>query len=115
MNLSFPRGGNPIQYKRLMPGRFLSTMRYDRPTMKPIVAFTSALFMAGCATLDAAPPTKLPEVRPGYVAGYLQPSQLPDSFVLLPPPPAPGSATYAADEDVYKAMRNLRDTPRWVL
>jgi acid phosphatase (class A) len=83
--------------------------------MRTIVAFTSALLMTGCATLDAEPPTKLPEVRRGYVAGYLQPSQLPDSLALLPPPPAPGSASHAADEDVYKATRNLRDTPRWVL
>ncbi len=60
-----------------------------------------------------SPPTKLPEVRPGYVAGYLQPAQLPDSLAVVAPPPAPGSAILAADEEVYKATRRLRDTPRW--
>jgi acid phosphatase (class A) len=55
----------------------------------------------------------LPEVRPGYVAGYLQPNELPDSRALLPPPPAPGSAAMAADLEVYRATRALRDTPRW--
>lgn len=74
----------------------------------------AAAFAAGCATV-APPPTELPEVRPGYVAGYLQPGQLPDGVALLPPPPAPGSAALAADEEAYKATRKLRDSPRWAL
>jgi acid phosphatase (class A) len=83
--------------------------------MRPLAAYISALFVTGCATLDAEPPTKLPEVRPGYVAGYLQPSQLPDSLALLPAPPAAGSPAFAADEDVYRSTRRFRDTPRWAL
>ena len=74
-----------------------------------------ALFvLAGCATVPP-PPTDLPEVRPGYVAGYLQPNQLPDTVALLPPPPAAGSAALAADEEMYKATRKLKETPRWTL
>ena len=74
-----------------------------------------ALFvLAGCATV-APPPTDLPEIRPGYVAGYLQPNQLPDGVALLPAPPAPGSAAPAADEEAYKATRRHRGTPRWTL
>lgn len=67
--------------------------------------------LTGCAAV--APPTELAEVRPGYVAGYLQPNQLPDSLALLPPPPAAGSAALAADEDAYRSTRALRDTARW--
>jgi acid phosphatase (class A) len=70
--------------------------------------------LAGCATV-APPPTDLPEVRPGYVAGYLQANQLPDGVALLPPPPAAGSAAAAADEEAYKAARKLKDTPRWAM
>lgn len=74
-----------------------------------------ALFvLAGCASV-APPPTELPEVRPGYVAGYLQPNQLPDGVALAPPPPSPGSAAAAADEEAYKAARKLKDTARWAL
>ncbi len=70
--------------------------------------------MAGCASVGTTvPPTELPEVRPGYVAGYLQPNELPDSKALLPLPPAPGSAAMAADEEAYRTTRALRDTPRW--
>ena len=71
---------------------------------------------AGCASVVApTPPTELPEVRPGYVAGYLQPNELPDSRALLPAPPAPGSAAMAADAEAYRTARALRDTPRWAL
>jgi acid phosphatase (class A) len=72
-------------------------------------------FAAACATVEAPPPTQLAEVRPGYVAGYLRPQQLPDSLALVAKPPAAGSAELAADEEAYRSTRRLRDTPRWVL
>lgn len=76
----------------------------------------AAALVAGCATV--VPPTspdQLPQVRPNYVIGYLQPAELPDSQALLPPPPAAGTAALAADEDAYRSTRKLRDTPRWTL
>lgn len=71
--------------------------------------------VAGCTLVEVAPepPTKLPEVRPGYVAGYLTPEQLPNSVKLLPPPPAQESAALAADLDFHKSTRKWRDQPRW--
>ena len=74
----------------------------------------AAALAAGCATV--VPPTspdQLPQVRPNYVIGYLQPTELPDSQALLPPPPAAGTAALAADEDAYRSTRKLLDTPRW--
>ena len=83
--------------------------------MKTRIAIAAALAAAsGCATVEL-PPTSLPEVRPGYVAGYLQPNQLPDVASILPPPPAEGSAAYAADQELYKAAGKLHNTPRWKL
>ena len=73
----------------------------------------STVLIAGCAAVVTPPPTVLPEVRPGYVAGYLQPNELPDSKAMLPPPPASGSAALAADEETYRSTRALRDAPRW--
>jgi len=87
---------------------FIESARFSRPVL------LAALLAAGCATV-APPPTELPEVRPGYVAGYLQPAELPDGVALLPPPPAAGSAAVAADEEAYRATRKLKDTPRWKL
>lgn len=83
-----------------------------------IAALTAlaAALAAGCATVVAPTnPAELSQGRPGYVAGYLPPVQLPDSQALLPPPPAAGSAALAADEDAYRSTRKLRDTPRWAL
>lgn len=75
------------------------------------------LVLGGCAGVDhvASPPTDLPDVRPGYVAGYLKPDQLPDTATLLPPPPAPGSAALAADEETYRTYAKLHAGPRSAL
>ena len=52
------------------------------------------------------PPTSIEAV--GYVReglslpkGYLDPADLPDSLALLPPPPQPGSAAFAADQAAF--------------
>src|SRR6478672_6655876 len=91
----------------------LITMRRD--TMGSRIAnLFLPMVIVGCATVEApVPPTQLPEVRPGYVAGYLLPEQLPDTLALVGKPPAPGSPQLAADEDAYKMTRQLRDSPRW--
>ncbi len=50
-----------------------------------------------------------------FLPGYLPRAQLPDSLALLPAPPAPGSAAYAADLAAAHEAVALRDTPRWTL
>lgn len=57
----------------------------------------------------------MPEYRPGRIHGYLTRAQLPDMSEVLPPPPAPGSAALAADEEAYRAASRLEGTPRWRL
>lgn len=47
--------------------------------------------------------------------GYLKRSDLPNSLVLLGPPPASDSAALARDEEARKATLPLRDTARWTL
>jgi len=53
--------------------------------------------------------------RLGLLPGYLEDNELPDSLVLLPPPPAPGSAAFALDEDVARRTFAVRGTPRFAL
>ena len=78
------------------------------------ILFVSSLVF-GCATPTAEPPTRLAEVRPGYMPGYLETSQYPDSLALLPGPPAAASPALVADEAAYKATRLPHDSPRWLL
>ena len=47
--------------------------------------------------------------------GYLQPEERPDSIALLPPPPAPGSPEFMADEAIYRELSALQDSARWRL
>lgn len=84
------------------------------PSLRPAPLAITVLLLAGCST-PPAPPTDLPELRPGYVAGYLQPAEYPDAKVLLTAPPEKDSPPQAADEAVYKDLRRLRDTPRWAM
>ena len=80
-----------------------------------LMVFAAAL-ATGCATVTAPTnPADLPQVRPNYVIGYLEPAELPDSRALLPPPPAAGTAALAADEEAYRSTRKLLATPRGAL
>lgn len=47
--------------------------------------------------------------------GYLTPEERPDGIALIPPPPAPGSPEFVADEDVYRKLSALQGTARWQL
>ncbi len=72
--------------------------------------------IAGCASNSGQnKPTSVPEVRPGFLAGYFPPNTGPNSLALLPPPPAVGSAALALDDEVARKSIALRDTPRWML
>src|SRR5665647_1737058 len=49
----------------------------------------------------------------GSRKGYLEANEHPDSLVLLPPPPVPGSAAFALDEDIARRTFAVRGTPRF--
>jgi len=49
----------------------------------------------------------------GLLPGYLPVKDHPNSLALLPPPPAPGSAEFALDEDVARRTFAVRDTLRF--
>ena len=87
-----------------------------RPMRSVMLVCLAALF-AGCQTPPPTSPEVVGEFRKGsgYLNGYLNPTQLPNSLALLPPPPAAGSAQAAADMETYKSTRALRNTPRWTL
>lgn len=57
----------------------------------------------------------VPEIMPGFPAGYLKKEQKLESAALLPPPPASGSAAAELDAQMHARAATLRDTPRWTL
>lgn len=71
------------------------------------VAVSGAVLLALILTAGAAPAR---EDRP---TGYLAPEALPDSLVLLGPPPAVDSREAAAERDYFIATRALAGAPRW--
>lgn len=90
----------------------LSTPRIRRT----LLALVCVAIAAGCASFNASDkPDAVPEIRPGILAGYLPIEVLPNSLAFLPPPPAPGSAAFALDEEVSRSTSVLRGTPRWEL
>jgi len=72
------------------------------------------IIMTGCACLTStAIPTKVLEVRPGMLQGYLPPDKAPNSLTLLPAPPVKESVAFIADQEAYLTTRSLINTPRW--
>lgn len=78
-----------------------------------------AALAASCATNGdqkpqaKAEPKPIPEIRPGYLAGYMQMGSAPNSLAILPPPPAAGSPAQARDDASAKAAVALNGGPRW--
>ena len=73
--------------------------------------------LSGCQTPPSTSPEVVGELRAGsgYLKGYLDRKQLPNSLALLGPPPAEGSAQQLADLATHRATRALRNTARWQL
>ena len=80
-----------------------------------LVALGLAL-MASCASLEKqSKPQPVPEIHPGILQGYLPVKMLPDSLVLIPPPPVDDSTAFALDKDVSLQSLALQGTARWNL
>jgi acid phosphatase (class A) len=84
-----------------------------------ILVTCGLLLAGGCASSAhiTAPVTaaEVGEVHPGFLKGYLQPAEVPDSLALLPAPPAAGSAAQAGDDAAYQELAKLLGTPRGTL
>ena len=74
-----------------------------------VIALAGSLLFGGVAAAAATTSTtvKLP--------GYLAKSELPNSRVIIPPPPAEDSAALSLDEDIARRTFEVRDTARFVL
>jgi acid phosphatase (class A) len=65
------------------------------------------------ASSKPAAPAATPSAASPRPAGYLTAAELPDSLVIVGPPPEPGSLRDKADRDAFDASRALEASPRW--
>jgi acid phosphatase (class A) len=87
-----------------------TAMRAAHVSLLALLALSGpALAQAG----EAQPKVTDPHFK--IAPGYLKQSDLPNSLVLLGPPPAADSAALARDEEARKATLPLRNTARWNL
>ncbi|SFJ17104.1 acid phosphatase (class A) [Bosea sp. OK403] len=77
------------------------------------LALLSLCGQALAQTGEAQPKITDPHFK--IAPGYLKRSDLPNSLILLGPPPEAGSAALARDEEARKATLPLRNTARWNL
>jgi acid phosphatase (class A) len=71
---------------------------------------------SGCAKFNAwNQPVSATQTWPDFTPGYVAPGTLPDSALLLPPPPLAGSLAQALDEEASTKMLPWHGTPRWNL
>lgn len=96
-----------------------NSLKENNSFQKCLAALVAAVLLAvaGCAGIKTTTPipATVPEVRPGLLQGYLQLSEAPNSYTLLPAPPAVDSAAFGADQEAFHTTRTLINTPRWQL
>ena len=79
-----------------------------------LLALGCMLILAGCETLEQpSSPAAVAEIAHGLLEGYLPADDLPNSLLLVPQPPAEGSAAFARDEETSRESFALRGTERW--
>ncbi len=86
-----------------------------RASLVLAAALASALFITGCASSGRPSLAGAAPVARPHTAGYLSPEALPNGLEVLPPPPEPGSAAQAFDEELSRKALARRDTARWML
>lgn len=86
----------------------------NAPGLRLLLVLLTAAITSGCSGYHSrSNPATVSEFYPGLLVGYLSTTALPNSLALLPPPPGPGSAALALDEEISRRSFALRDTARW--
>jgi len=78
-----------------------------------IISLGSVLLITGCVSFKTSLNSGIEEIRPGILSGYLEFKEMPNSLVLLPPPPKEGSIALMLDEEISKNSLGKKDSARW--
>ena len=71
------------------------------------------LLINGCVSFKTSLNSGIEEIRPGVLSGYLEFKEMPNSVVLLPPPPEQGSIALMLDKEISKKNLMKKDSARW--
>ncbi|HYG07511.1 MAG TPA: phosphatase PAP2 family protein [Stenotrophomonas sp.] len=82
-------------------------------TRRTGAAILLTLALAACSATGGPRGAGGDAMAPTKALGYLDPAAVPDSLLLVPPPPAPGSPGMALDEAVSRQALALSATPRF--
>ena len=72
-----------------------------------------AFLFNACVSFKTSLNSGIEEIRPGVLSGYLELRELPNSLVLIPPPPEEGSTAFMLDEEISKNNLEKKDSARW--
>jgi len=90
-------------------------------TMRGTIMGGLALALSGAALAQSpssaplASPPATPALGVVRAPGYLTPDRVPNSILILPPPPVPGSTLDKLDSETYAKTRALTGSERWAL
>jgi acid phosphatase (class A) len=89
-------------------------MSFPAPSacLRPLLSAAVLVALSACAT-TAPQATPVEATVVTKAVGYLASDAVPASLLLVPAPPAAGSAGFALDEQVSREARALRDGPRF--
>ncbi|HEX5170552.1 MAG TPA: phosphatase PAP2 family protein, partial [Cyclobacteriaceae bacterium] len=89
-------------------------MRLPLKLISTFLCLAVSLPFNGCITSKSTPDEQIGEIAPGLLQGYLSKEELPNSLLLIPPPPQEGSIAFALDQEYAKKAVETKDTARFV-
>lgn len=103
-----------MAFKQYSPIRKLHFTISGSVTVLWVFVFVLSTLLPGCASKkylsDLTSDYELPS---GLMKGYLTFTELPNSLVLIPPPPEEGSAAYELDMESDRVLLGTEDSARW--
>jgi acid phosphatase (class A) len=86
-----------------------------RASAAGVLLLSLVLLFSGCTHLEKQTLPDIPEISPGVLTGYLKHESVPNSALLLPPPPETASVAFSLDQETARKVQPLRNSARWAL
>ncbi len=88
-------------------------MRAPLKIVSIVSLFAVSFLFHDCKTSKTSLDEQVKEIAPGLLQGYLSKEEMPNSLLLIPPPPEEGSIAFALDQEYAKKAVESKDTVRF--